>query len=101
MEELSVANQPSKEYLESLYEVDLPESIRHDLDAYQKGLQEERACIWTACLMSCKVPSTALTMVERFQRNSINTFGRNTFGKIRSFWISSDMMSASQTTFDV
>lgn len=36
-----MTNQPSKEYLESLYEVNLPESIRHDLEAYKKGLQEK------------------------------------------------------------
>lgn len=86
MEELSVPNQPSKEYLESLYEVDLPESIQHDLDSYQKGLQERNIVyIWIACLVSCKVPSTALIMVEKFQRSSISIFGRSTFGKIRSF----------------
>ncbi len=30
---------------------------------------------------------------KTFPKSSINTFGKNTFGKIRSFWISSDMVS--------
>lgn len=51
LEVFNVANLPSKEYLESLYEVDLPESIRHDLDAYQKGLQEEH-CLHLDCLFN-------------------------------------------------
>lgn len=46
-----MANRPSKEYLESLCEIDIPKSIQHDLEAYQKRLQKEH-CLHLDCLFN-------------------------------------------------
>ena len=88
-----MTNQPSKEYLESLYEVNLPESIRHDLEAYKKGLQEKH-CLHLDCLFNELQGSiNGAYHGGEISKEQYQYLWKNTFGKIQSFLISSDMVS--------